>query len=455
MKHRYAIACILLSAALARAGPVEIGRFPYSKDLTPPEEQGGKIGSFELDDELLNATVDGCPNFRIVDADNREMPFLVRDKTEARQTVNRRSFAAQILSLQPLPGNRIELVVDRDKKSKAPVAAILETRQRNYEKTVSIYGSNTRDEWYKVGGPAPIFDYSKHVDLKNDRVDVSGPRYRYYKFEIANITESQQSPLVRFISETRGGEVAKEIKHTAFERKDFRIESITFVEETREVVEGKRVTRAYPITDLDVSQDEEKQSTVVAFRTVRAPLRSLVLSSDTPNFSRPVIVEARDGDDESAKWKKVASATISRIDLPSIRRESMKISLGGPRRYTQYRARIQNLDSPPINVTGVEVSGGVREVLFFTKPEGEYRAVYGAKDLGVPSYDIASVVRNTVLADTDIYSPGPQQENPDHDPALPSPFAAGRTLFLCAVLAMVLALTWLIARAVKGIESAT
>lgn len=451
--RRLLITALLLSIAIVpcRAGNVDMARFPFLKDLAPPAAPAGKIGSFVLDDELLESTVDACANLRIVDAEDAEVPFLVRDKTETRAVKHERRLTAKTVSLESRPDNSIELVVQRGKKRKVPVAVVLETRQRNYEKTVSVYGSNDRKKWHVVAKASPIFDYSKHVDLQNNRIDISGPSYEYYKFEIANILESHQSPLVRFISETRGGEIAKQIKHTAFERKDFRIEEIVFIEKTKKVVKGKTVTRSYRVWDMDISQYEKKRITIVAFRTVRAPIRSIRLLTDSPNFSRSVTVEARDHEPEN--WRRIASATLSRIDLPSIQRDYTNIVFGSACRYTEYRLKIHNMDNPVLDVRGVDAVGDVREILFFSKPDVQYRAVYGAADVRRPSYDIASVVRSTVVADTDIYVPGPQKENDQFDESIRAPLVGGRTMLVVAVLLMVLALTWLIAKSVKGIDA--
>lgn len=458
MKRFAVTACALLLAVSAQAGSIEPARFPFTKKLKPPEQLRGKIGSFELDDELLEAASLVYANLRIVDAAGQEVPFLVRDKTETTTVTREFRRTATTVSLKTLPDNRIELIVRCEDLHRTPAAVVLGTRQRDYEKTVSVYGSNDQGKWHMLGDPGPIFDYSKYVDLRNNRIDALGPPhppYKYYKLEIANISESHQSPLVRLITETRGGEAAKEIRHTASKRKDFKIEKIVFIEKTTREEPGKTVTRQYRVSDLEASEDKDEKMTVITFRTVRAPIRKLKLLTDSANFSRAVTVEVRDGDDDSAQWRKIESATISKIDLPSVHRADTEIPLRGHPRHTDYRLTIHNLDSPPINVTGVEAEGDVREILFLTKPDEQYRAVYGGNYFDSPSYDIASVVRNMVAADTDVYQAGAQEDNPDFGGATPRPLLSGHTLLIVAVLAMVLALTWLIARAAKGIDSAT
>jgi len=184
---------------------------------------------------------------------------------------------------------------------------------------------------------------------------------------------------------------------------------------------------------------------VAIFETARTPIADLTVETESVNFKRPVIVEASDTVDED-DWKRVASASISKISVGAFRRDDRRIALGGVRRFRRYRLRVRNDNSPPISIDAITARGEIREGVFFV-PEGDPPAVYfGGGELTRPTYDIAGVLGQVPFADTDVYELGGRGDNE---------FFSGETrrepintkVFLIAViLATVAVLGWLIAR---------
>lgn len=451
--NKYIVAGLLVCALYCGpvSGSTDIAHFLLMKELKAPEAGKRKIASLALDEEILAATDDTYSNVRIFDERGVEIPFLVRCKRETKPIVSEHSIPMKTIAFEPLSDNRIEIVLEKEEKKadRLPSLIVFSTRYKNYEKQVTVYAGHNRASWEPVAENSPIFDYSKYIDVRNNRVEIKPGPYPYYKIEISNISESEQSPLTKIVRETRGGDVFREVEKTSFKKEDFRIEEIQFFERKQSIARTDEVTRLYSVTNVMVVNNPKKQETIVTFDTFRTPVRSLTILTKAPNFSRSLRVE---GSNDSKEWHAVTSGTISRISAGEFKQERTAITFGRPSRYKRYRMIIMNFDSPPLDVSGVEAKGETHEALFFCDQSRKYRILYGAEEANSPSYDIAAVLREAEATDTDIYSLGKQKANPSYSPAAGFRLN-GRKLLVPVVLLMVGALVWLIAGSVKRLDS--
>ena len=117
----------------------------------------------------------------------------------------------------------------------------------------------------------------------------------------------------------------------------------------------------------------------------------------TRNFSRRGRVEIRQKSQESQKsstgevWHSIGSATLSRIDFRSLKKQSLRLPFS-EQRETEYRLVIENRDSRPLTVSGVLAHGNCYEVVFLAKPKTEYHLAYGSHELASPNFDTAALV---------------------------------------------------------------
>jgi hypothetical protein len=446
------VAAAWLVPAAGAAAPAEA--FPRVKALRPAAPPTRQIASFDLDEALFAATDRSYANLRILDEEGAETPFLVRCKKEKKTVLSETATPARTVALETLPDNRIEIVVEREETGQTAAAILLHTQQRNYEKQVAVFGSHDRASWKLLTESRPIFDYSRFIDLQNNRVDFEGGSFRYYKVVISNITQTEQSPLTRIARETRDGKLFSQIENGDFLRQDFRVERLELREKKTSEVRTTTVANRYSVLDLKAAALPGEKKTVVTFDTRRVPLTQLTLLASNPNFSRSVIVEATDDAAEKPAWQYIVSATVSRIDAGSFRQANTTVPLAGPRRFLRYRLTINNLDSPPLEISGVEAVGEAHEVLFFGSPGKEYRVFYGAQGLPAPRYDIGAVLANAETADTDVYAPGAEAPNPSFRPRPAAGFQDNRKLLVGAVVLMVLVLSWMIVRTLRRVDAA-
>ncbi|MDY6856039.1 MAG: hypothetical protein SWO11_15290 [Thermodesulfobacteriota bacterium] len=437
------------------SGITNISQFPLMKRLKPSQHENRKIASFVLDEDIFAAVDDEYSNLRIFDDKERETPFLVRCKKQTKTVVREYRVPVKTIAVKPLSDNRIEVIVqkeDKEAKSLAEVIALY-TRVKNYEKQVTVYGGYDRTSWELIAKDRPIFDYTKYIDVRNNRVEIKPGPYEYYKIEISNISESQQSPLTRIVREMRGGALFKKVEKTSFKKEDFRIEKIVFFEKKQSLLRQERVMRLYSVNSFIAANEPEKQETIVTFDTFRTPVRELKILTEVPNFSRSLFIEGSDEEKDEKEWHPITSATISCINAGEFEQDRSTIKLGSPYRYRHYRITIRNFDSPPLEISGVEARGETHEVLFFPNPIRAYRALYGMEEARPPAYDIGAVLKHAEAADTDVYFPDEQEKNPSYSPPGRSSLFKGQGLLVPALILMVITLIWLILRSVKRLDS--
>ncbi len=452
--------CAAIALASSAASAADVTLFPFAKDLTQPEPGDSaagvpkKVGLFVLDEEIFAATDGSYANLRIVDAENKEVPVLVRCRRQNKRAVRDRAVAVETTGMEKMPDNRIRVTVGRKDADRAPDAVVFVTNCRNYEKQVSVYGSRDRESWELLAEDRPIFDYTRFMDVRNSRVDFKPGAFAWYRLEISNITESRRSPLVSIVRETQSGSLSRELEKTGLVQEDFRIEKLEFLQKEETVVESERVTRPYVARNMGVASDPKTKKTTVSFEASSAPLTALAVKTGSCNFSRAVEVEATNGGDEKAAWQKVASSTISRIDAGKFQQSLTTVNLNQVCRFERYRIVINNMDCQPLDISGVDAEGEVHEALFFCDAGKKYRALYGAKGMEAPKYDIAAVLGGIGEVDTGIYAAGPQKANSLYAAAGRKGCHGTRQLLAVAVLAAVAALVWLIARTTRRVEQA-
>jgi len=430
--------------------------FPYQKEVRMPPEAFKKVAIFRLDEEIFAATVPGYSNMRVFDEKGNERPFVVRTAETVKAETVESSFVLETVGFEKLADNRIELVykVKENDVDRQFVALVFNTSLKNYEKQVSVSGSNDCSSWEVLALNQPIFDYSKYIDLRNCRVAIKQGKYSYYRITVSNITETQQSPLIGVVREKRNGSVVSESERSSFSREDFRIDRIDFVERKETLVKNRILKRAYPVTGVCVSDNAKEKTTIITFEAGWVPLTGLKIVTSSSNFSRSVMVEAPEKDETGREvWNCLASSAISRIDTGGFKQENVNIGLNRSCRYGRYRITISNQDSLSLNVSGVEAEGEIHEAVFFPEQSKFFRVVYGAASLDAPRYDISEVLARVDGADADVWQTGSQKGNSDYNPSAGRRIIEGRRLLVVAVLLMICALVWIIYRTMKSVDS--
>jgi hypothetical protein len=442
-------------AVPARAG-AGIERFPWLKDLKVLQSPGGEPCAAALDEEIFAETDDAYSNVRLLDSDGAEVPYLQTVANKTRVFERTIEVPVKILDFRLFPDNRCQVVFERtDRERELAVSEIIiRSPLRNFEKDVAVDGSDDRDAWIELARDSAVFDYSRFLDLNNSTVKVTPGTQRYFRMTISNLSEERRAPLRQIVRETHGGQAVRETETTTLNREDFRVERIlAFGMKTDEAVREPE-TREYGAGPVQVSMDSTNKSTIVRFSSNRAPVTEVGLVIKGSQFSRSARLDASNDPAGEDGWRTVASATLARIDLARTRVDCVAFKMS-PVRCRHFRVVIANGDSPALDVTGVELKGEAREILFFGSGSGAYRIAYGGESGVLPEYDIARVLGAPPYRPGTRYVAGNRYSNPGFRKGAAPRAGGGRWLMMTGVGAMVAFLVWAIARAARRIDLKT
>ncbi len=443
----------LLVAGLALAD-LAPARYPWRKSLTPPAERVRGVATFLLDEEVFAVADAACANLRLVADGGGEVPYLVRRQTRAVRVIEETRVPVATEALRELADNRLELVVriPAAHTNRTFCAVRLESRQTDFEKEVVIEGSADRQQWEPLGAGGAIFDYTRFINLRNEEVPFGPSRHPYYRLRIGNITESQRSPFSSLTRERREGVVAREEEHLAFQRRDFRMDAVVFVERAAVECPAQVATQACSTLDFACERDARRKETVVTFKTHRVPLTHVTLDTVTDNFNREVVLETP-GAAAGSEWQWICSGTLRRIHLGGVTADTVTLALPGACRAERYRLRIRDMDSPPLEIRGVRLAGEVWAAVFLAEPEPVYHILYGGEGADAPRYDLGAVLAQMPSAAPAVFTPGAQAAHAAYRGGSGRAPVSARTVLVVAIVAAVGVLGWLIVLAVRNVET--
>ena len=366
--------------------------FYFSKSLLPPDTLAFEIGVFRFDREMYRHTNNNLSDFRLYDGSGKEVPYLVRCQTEKDTETVRYQVPMERVKFEAFPDNHMEIVFRRELKDSSPIEFNLSTTARNFEKSVSVYGSNDDKNWLTLAEHQPIFDYAQFIDVRNTAVSFKKMNCHYYRVTIDNVRETKRLAFSQIEIESGKNTAAKKYETFMQGSEPFRIEEILFYGTERKVRENRHFQAFYPVGIERTVPDTADNSTIIYCRSNREPLLSMSLSTASTIFRRKVYIDGTDDTLSDSSWTSIASTEMYRIKIRNIDRENLDIPFENAQRYLRYRLRIVNGDNQPINVTSVAAKGNVHEVLFLNENVKMFKVYYCADAIDLPNYDIASLL---------------------------------------------------------------
>lgn len=388
----------VLVCGIGSIATAEEAAFRYSRDLNLPALQQEELVAVPLDSEVYANTELGLPDIRILDKAGNEVSFLSRKATTKRVDKVRRSWRATKPTVHPLEGGGLEIIVSLEKDDPQPGGIRIVSPLRNFQNRVQVFASSNGQDWQSITEDGLIFDYSQYMDVDNDTVDfgelgratADSGDLRHFRIVIDDVTAEQESELLELTRRLRGDEEIQREEKVIIRRRPFRIDQLEFWRDERidRTTGDKRI--AYPIEMTKVENVPADAQTIVALKSQREPLTSFKLKTPTHNFSRRARVQVEQVRGTNHEWRTIGEATISRLDFRDLNREELAVSFPESRE-SQYRMVIENRNSPPLAVDGIEGEGSEYELVFLADPQATYRLTYGDADATGPIYDIAAV----------------------------------------------------------------
>jgi len=426
------------------------GRFAFFMTVTPPAGATGDVAVVTLP-AAVYARCDALPHaLRLFNGDKREVPFRWALRTTERTASVDTEWSAVAMSLRELPGNALEVTVRRDLSNPVPALIRFRTLQHNFEKQVTVSGSRDGTTWTLIGGPAPIYDYARYLDVRQDRVALAAGDYEWFKILLENIAEYRNSPIQTLIQNTGAAGEKSRTEIQTWQRELFRVDRILFVERQERLLPGEPDLADDPLPRRTLTQAAEPKRTVLSIETGRRPLRGVCLQTPSVNFSRAVTVEAAE-DALANAWSPLGHGTVHRIHVGSVREEQLWIPFERETRAQHIRILIENADNPPLNITGMVGRASVYTLAFFPETGGGYKLFYGAERLAPPTYDVARVLKADPWHVGTPWELGAEAVNPGYQTDR-FRFGDGKTLLKAVLLLMAALLLVIVARMVRKLR---
>jgi hypothetical protein len=427
--------------------------FQFSKPIERATA-GESILAVPLDADVYSATRPELPDLRVLDAADQEVPCLIEKATEPRTQIVRSGCSSKVVSLKE-QGDSLEVLVRLEADAPAADGVDIVTPLTDFERRVSVFGSDDGMRWTPLVSGSLVFDYSRYMDISNREIRLPRNRFRQFRISIAGIADAKESPFLDLTRKYRGANEAERTEKTVLERRPFHIDRIELWHEQSEKTFEYDRKIGYKPAGWRVVEDTAKKSTIVEVSMRREPITELTLETSSRNFSRTVEVQVPVRHDGRTQWREIGRGTVSLVDFGGYHRATLGVSFP-QNRQSDYRLVIRNEDNRPLAITGVNARGNVYRVVFLTAKDETYRLAYGSDEAKQPRYDAAVVLaplrqghgtREGQLGPQTAVAAVPQPPEFDLRRLLNSPLFLGPV-----IVALVALLGWGLVRAARRID---
>jgi hypothetical protein len=322
----------------------------FSKSI---ELQGsGKYHRLFLDEDVYKAAREDLGDVRIIDDKGQFVPFYVdsgASKASNKQVIYKSALIDSVkknndtlldFRIDPLDttkdilGNRLSLSL--------PAA-------QAFLKHLEIYGSYDGNQWELLKKDHVY--RTEQLEKSTVMLD-SMYKFAYYRIKILDNVENLVFPQLQLV-------------HSTLET--------SWQEFAKTVVLPYEVKQDNGQTLLTISNNNQLRITKV-------------LLEAGGSFTRSYTVQGADGKDIAVEGKR----ELYRLDFKDVQLQNTAISGVAPIVQSKFTIRINDQDSPPINLTGLKVDYFIDKLVFEYQTGRTYQLLYGNGGAGRPSYDISS-----------------------------------------------------------------
>jgi len=362
------VVSFLFFSLVARAD-FSLEQWKYSKDI---QTQPKGLMDVSIDNEVFANSNKGLTDVRVVDDKNQETPFkLITTKESVGTTV----YTPKMVNNSVIPGKYSTVVLDLGEEGLTTNSLTIQTTSSNFQRNVTISGSNDQKDWNILKSNGYIYDYTDskaQVKSQNTTVSFSESNFKFLKVEVA---ELDGSPVV--------------------------IKSVTVSQYVQKNAQEFKVS-----PNFDSVQDNSKAKTTTLMADLGQsgiPTSRLSLEASDENFNRSVAVFSSN-DKNSANWKSVGYGYIFRYNTPKFIGENNNIKINETTdRY--FKIVIFNNDNSPLNFSKLSAFAVYRDLVFQAQEGRSYRLFYGNPKAKAPQYDLEkyfqyldlSTIQSTVL----------------------------------------------------------
>src|SRR5438067_6728917 len=339
-----------------------------------------------LSAETINIARPDLSDLRIVDADEKEVPFLIdQPMPRAESTVRPKDFHAEIISA----GTRLLVTTGTD----LTIAGItLETPAGgSFIKSVRVEGSNDQKKWRTLTSGDPVFSMGNGAA----KLRVQFPEGKWQFLRV--VVDDSRTPPIAWTG-------------------------------ARLIIAGSPAPTE-PVSVTIKSRDENPGMTRLGLDLGAANLRiaSIRIGTSEPVFTRAVTVATPELSEEKLHEQTLSSAVLYRVDLNGKIEAHLDIPIEKQVYGRELVLLIDNGDSPALVVSEVRAERRMTRLLFFAPAAGSYNLLSGNSQCDPPRYDLSQLGDQLRRAKGAEGRVSPPVSNPGYDAAanLPQGFATG------------------------------
>ena len=341
--------------------------------------------------EKTNTDFSDIRIFGVSDADNVEVPFLVRKVV---QSFENEQVDFKIINSSK-KDNAYFFTLEKNTKTEEAINLIkLDFENTNFDWKIKLEGSQNQNEWFEILNEYRIVSIqNEFTDYSFTKLAFADSRYKYYRIKISDKSDFQS-------------ESNKPILNTAsvFLQKitEGNFEDIKIISQNVEVNKEKKQT----IIDIELAH------------SVPVDFLSLEVKNDF-DYYRTIQFKYLLDSTKTEKGVIYNFVTLQTSTLSSIEKQNGKSDffINSNAKSNHYQIIIENQDNQPLDIGNIELKGYVNQLFTRVAPTDKnvnYFLMYGNENLQKPNYDIVRF-ENTIPAEVTLLELDSEQKIPQKE----------------------------------------
>lgn len=359
-----------------------------SREIAFPAAADPSLVRIPLDADFWTHTRPGYPDAAVADDRHRLIPFLIRHSPGSEVSTQKFMWTPADVELRHEPDDSLSIFVRLQHDDPQPEFLQVQTPLRNFEQKIEVTDEST-DPPTHLCQPALFFDYSQFMDVRRTEIALRQSDTRLLKIRIAAATDDLESPFRELTRTQNSNGQTEQSEKSLRVRRAFRIDRILLGSSKTITVSSLSESRALQL--VSCKEEPKYRHTVAEFTGDLCPVTSLTLQTSTRNFSRSVTVQVP-ADNPKDGWRDIATGTLSDFSAGSL--TERHLVLPAPEfQAKRLRLLIQNLDSFPLEITGLTATGPLYELLLLAEPGQRYHLLYDNEIVTRPQHDLQALNR--------------------------------------------------------------
>ncbi|MBI5632512.1 MAG: DUF3999 family protein [Nitrospirae bacterium] len=403
----YIILALLFFAAVpvSAAYLYTLENFRWSGVIEGPLKNSG-LYQVHLKDAVLEQCSMACRDLRIIDTNNREIPYvIIENRNDARRP---ETYSLEVIGFdEQLSETRVTMKMPEKYQPVTELA--FEIQEIDFRKAVVLEGSADSRSWTLLA-QSQIYDFTSQVDLRKKHISFNASDFRYYRLTLKD--DKKQS----------AGDEKIRLKYQGL---DFSVTGM----QARKLHISRVMGRTFSETETTAVYDEQHpttfrseqdrdRNTVISFES-GLPFTRISFDLTNPYFHRPASLYSSETGRENS-YKLLQRTSLYRFLLSDMI-ETRNFIVSNVSGHRFYRLIIENGSNPPLDIKGIKL-GWVQKLLYFVAlgDVPSYTAGFGNAAIDPPGYDLANSVNQ---ANWQQFRPESAElrnirQNPDYKPGL-------------------------------------